>query len=83
MGITPLIINKIKSLCFLNFIAVCFQVIDTSFTIERTDAILDKVTCSGDEESLWDCTAKYSKAKLQPCNNVTSVICGGEKKTNF
>ncbi|CAL8278892.1 unnamed protein product [Boreogadus saida] len=52
------------------------EVIDTSFTIKTTKAILDKVTCSGDEESLWDCTAKYSKAKHQPCNNVTSVICG-------
>ncbi|XP_059916058.1 scavenger receptor cysteine-rich type 1 protein M130, partial [Gadus macrocephalus] len=52
------------------------EVIDTSFTIGRTEAILDKVTCSGDEESLWDCTAEYSKGKPQPCNNVTSVICG-------
>ncbi|CAL8252844.1 unnamed protein product [Arctogadus glacialis] len=52
------------------------EVIDTSFTIKTTKAILDKVTCSGDEESLWDCTAMYSNATHQPCNNVTSVICG-------
>ncbi|CAL8369124.1 unnamed protein product [Lota lota] len=53
-------------------------VIGTSFVKNRTKGILDDVMCSGDEASLWDCKAKYSKAKDKPlqCNHIAMVTCG-------
>ncbi|KAL6459204.1 hypothetical protein MHYP_G00326760 [Metynnis hypsauchen] len=56
----------------------CGEILSVSWGSELQDVLLRQVDCSGQEDSLWECLARYGPG--QPCQSTARVSCAGWRR---